>query len=87
MAVRTKRGRHTNLGAVVGGLCIALPAGCAVESPTEEPAARTSKATQALALDVCQPLTCCFPAGGGWSRNPFEDALKALGCTVPQAYT
>jgi hypothetical protein len=38
-------------------------------------------------LGICQPLTCCFPSGGGWQDNPFEDALRALGCSKPQAYT
>jgi hypothetical protein len=35
----------------------------------------------------CSPLTCCFPAGGGWEDDPFEDALKRLGCTTPANYT
>jgi len=41
---------------------------------------------QAL-LGICQPLTCCFPSGGGWTADPFEEGLRDLGCTKPQAYT
>jgi hypothetical protein len=36
---------------------------------------------------VCVPLTCCFPTGGEWADNPFENGLRALGCSAPQAYT
>jgi hypothetical protein len=39
------------------------------------------------ALGLCAPLTCCFPSGGGWTADPFEQELKALGCTTPAAYT
>jgi hypothetical protein len=39
------------------------------------------------ALGICQPLTCCFPSGGGWGSDAFESGLQALGCTTPAAYT
>jgi hypothetical protein len=38
-------------------------------------------------LGLCQPLTCCFPSGGGWTSDPFEQGLRALGCTTPAAYS
>jgi hypothetical protein len=71
-----------------GALSIAVAGGCAVDgtngAPTET---RASEGAQALTVNLCQPLTCCFPSGGGWSDNPFENGLRALGCTEPQAYT
>ena len=42
--------------------------------------------TQPL-LGICAPLTCCFPSGGDWASNPFEDSLRGLGCAKPQAYS
>lgn len=68
------------LSLVVGGACAG---NVSSGDPTE---ARTSEEKQALAVNLCQPLTCCFPSGGGWSDNPFEKGLQALGCTEPQAY-
>jgi hypothetical protein len=38
-------------------------------------------------LGICQPLTCCFPSGGGWGADAFENGLRALGCTTPAAYS
>jgi hypothetical protein len=64
-------------------------AACGSEDPTRDPATltpRTGQTTEAL-LGICAPLTCCFPDGGEWSHNPLEDGLRALGCTVPHAYT
>jgi hypothetical protein len=37
-------------------------------------------------VGVCSPLTCCFPTGAEWSGDPFENGLRALGCSTPQAY-
>jgi hypothetical protein len=71
-----------------GALWIALGGGCAADGSTGEPeATRASEETQALTISLCQPLTCCFPSGGGWSDNPFENGLRSLGCSEPQAYT
>jgi hypothetical protein len=39
------------------------------------------------AATTCSPATCCFPAGGGWEDNPFEDGLRKLGCTTPGNYS
>jgi hypothetical protein len=74
--------------AAFAAVSVALAAGCAVEDSTREPAPQepAAQASQPL-LGICQPLTCCFPSGGEWSNNPFEDGLRALGCTKPQAYT
>jgi hypothetical protein len=69
--------------AAVAVLSIALAVGCSMEQ-TSEPTAQTS--TQSL-LGICAPLTCCFPSGGGWTHDPFEDRLRSLGCTEPHAYT
>jgi hypothetical protein len=65
-----------------GILSIAFAVGCAVDG-SGDPVGHTSQPL----LGICAPLTCCFPSGGGWSENPFEDGLRALGCDVPQAYS
>jgi hypothetical protein len=39
------------------------------------------------AVGLCTPLTCCFPNGGEWGSNAFENSLRALGCTTPHAYS
>jgi hypothetical protein len=84
-----KKGAHTRIVAIgAGALWIVVAGGCAVDGSTGDPeATHASEGTQALTVNLCQPLTCCFPAGGGWSDNPFENGLRALGCTEPQAYT
>lgn len=38
-------------------------------------------------VGICAPLTCCFPVGAEWNDNAFENGLRALGCTTPQAYS
>jgi len=67
------------------GLSLALAAGCTAETSTEPP---TRSTTESLApLGICVPLACCFPDGGGWQDDPFEDQLRSLGCSTPSAYT
>jgi len=69
----------------VAALSLALAAGCTAQTSTEPP---TSSSTAAISLlGICSPLACCFPGGGGWQDNPFENELKSLGCTTPSAYT
>ena len=66
-------------------LSLALAAGCTAETPTEPP---TRSSSEPLApLGICTPLACCFPGGGGWQDDPFEDQLESLGCSTPSAYT
>jgi hypothetical protein len=81
--------RIVTMGA--GALWIILQGGCAVDATDattgEPPETHASEGTQALTINLCLPLTCCLPSGGGWTDNPFEDSLRALGCTEPQAYT
>jgi hypothetical protein len=50
-------------------------------------AATTTVSNTGQAVGVCSPLTCCFPQGSEWGDNPFEDSLRQLGCSTPQAYT
>jgi hypothetical protein len=85
MTARSRTGARGGIAAT-GILSVALAAGCTVGGSSGEPAGRTSTAGQAL-LGICEPLTCCFPSGGGWAESPFDDRLQALGCTVPKAYT
>lgn len=47
----------------------------------------TTVSTTGQLVGICAPLTCCFPAGAEWGSNDFENGLRALGCTTPQAYT
>jgi hypothetical protein len=75
---------HTRIAIAV--LPVVLASGCTLGGSTHEPGDRTAAASEPL-LGICAPLTCCFPSGGGWSDDPFEDGLRALGCTTPQAYT
>jgi hypothetical protein len=72
----------------LGVLPALLGCGCssANEESSGEPVERTGASSEPL-LGICAPLTCCFPSGGGWNGDTFEDGLKALGCTTPQAYT
>jgi hypothetical protein len=70
----------------VGAVSLSLSSGCSVQSPSPEASQRTSGTSEAL-LGICTPQTCCFPSGGGWADNPFEEGLRALGCSEPQAYT
>jgi hypothetical protein len=86
------------LAALISTLCAA---GCAVDpsvgSPSGEQVATEDSAlvsgvTQTVGgtsaqLGACMPLTCCFPSGAEWGSNPFEDGLRALGCSTPAAYT
>ena len=81
---RSARAAITALAAL-GELSVTLGTGCAVGSSEGDQPTRTSGATQAL-LGACLPLTCCFPEGGEWADNPFEQRLRALGCTKPRAY-
>jgi hypothetical protein len=69
-----------------GLFLVTLACACTIEGQSQEPTEKTSGGSEAL-LGICQPLTCCFPSGGGWSDDPFEDGLRALGCTTPRAYT
>jgi hypothetical protein len=71
--------------AILAALSASLSA-CAVGDSTHEAQVRSGRTSEAL-LGICQPLTCCFPSGGNWSQNPFEDGLRALGCATPEAYT
>jgi hypothetical protein len=63
----------------------ATPAEAREESLTQTVSGVVSGTGQTVG--VCAPLTCCFPTGAEWSDNPFENGLRALGCTTPQAYT
>jgi hypothetical protein len=70
------------------GVCavgLALSSGCTVQSTSPE-ASRQTSTSEAL-LGICAPLTCCFPSGGEWKDDPFENGLRALGCSTPHAYT
>jgi hypothetical protein len=67
--------------ATLSAVFAVLAVGCTAETSDPE-----STSSQPL-LGICTPLTCCFPSGGGWASNPFEDGLRELGCTRPQAYT
>jgi len=85
----------------VAGASLLLLAGCAADATvdskttTESPSGAApgvqSKAPRTDAIKVaeksCSPLTCCFPAGGGWDDDPFEDSLRGLGCSTPANYT
>jgi len=65
---------------------VVVVCGCTLQQSTAE-GERTGRSSQTL-LGICEPLTCCFPSGGQWTEgDPFEDGLRALGCTKPQAYT
>jgi hypothetical protein len=75
---------HQIRQAAVAACFAAIASACTLESSQSEPASQTS--SQGL-LGICAPLTCCFPSGGGWADNPFEDRLRSLGCTTPRAYT
>jgi hypothetical protein len=80
--------RWPTKAAAVASLSVVLAVGCSVNT-TSEPTSQTSAATtrtQSL-LGICGPLTCCFPDGGEWADNPFENGLRSLGCTKPHAYT
>jgi hypothetical protein len=70
---------------VVTLLALVAVAGCTVQSPTADETP-VGQGSQPL-LGICAPLTCCFPSGGDWVSDPFEDHLRALGCSTPQAYT
>jgi hypothetical protein len=68
---------------------LAVTVGCDVEPSNVEASngvaeARISSIRESL--KQCSPQTCCFPSGGGWASDPFEDRLKALACTEPRAY-
>src|SRR5215831_6954398 len=87
MAASTKGARTRIAVMCAGALSIVLAGACATNVSSGDPTeTRTAEGTQALAVNLCQPLTCCFPSGGGWSENPFENGLRALGCTEPRAY-
>jgi hypothetical protein len=87
MTVRSRRSARAAITALaaLGGLSVTLGSGCAMSSSDGNEATRTSGATQAL-LGACLPLACCFPKGGEWGDNPFEQRLRDLGCTKPHAY-
>jgi hypothetical protein len=71
---------------VVGTLCLALSPGCAVDGSPPDATQKTAATSESL-LGICTPLLCCFPEGGAWDDDPFEDGLRALGCSRPAAYT
>jgi hypothetical protein len=73
------------LSVVPVALSLVLAAGCTSETSTEPPTRSSSESLGVLG--ICAPLTCCFPGGGGWQDDPFEDQLKSLGCSTPSAYT
>jgi hypothetical protein len=67
-------------------LVLAAGPACGGSDPSAGEASPVARSSEAL-LGICAPLTCCFPTGGGWESNPFEDGLRSLGCTEPHAYT
>jgi hypothetical protein len=79
--------------------CAAETSGGEPAPSTTEPVEATSHAESlgtgltgivggvAGAVGLCKPLTCCFPSGGGWGSDTFEDGLRALGCSTPAAYS
>jgi hypothetical protein len=85
MVSRRSNGGIKLLSVVPVGLSLALAVGCTAETSPEPP---TRSSSEPLApLGICTPLACCFPDGGGWRDDPFEDQLRALGCSTPSAYT
>jgi hypothetical protein len=65
---------------------LAVPCGCTNETSNAGTPTRSSQ-EELQVLGICAPLTCCFPDGGGWDKDPFEDQLRSLGCSTPRAYT
>jgi hypothetical protein len=86
---------------VIAGASLLLAAGCAADATVDAKTTTESQSSavqvvssQTLRTDAirsaaksCSPLTCCFPAGGGWDDDAFEDALQGLGCSTPANYS
>ncbi len=100
IACMTHNERFVHALRAVAGASLLL-AGCAVDGTVDAKTTTESQsstvqgvsaslrtdAIRAAAKKSCSPLTCCFPAGGGWEDDPFEDALRGLGCSTPANYS
>jgi hypothetical protein len=84
--MNTTPAKRVGVGLGVGAICFALSSGCAVQGSTPESSQQSSATSESL-LGICTPLLCCFPAGGAWNDDPFENGLRSLGCSEPAAYT